>query len=123
MKKTVLTHAPYRSGILLLMVTFTVACAPRSALFEQIQVGFARDDVRSVMGEPDTIQDFIIPEEPFFGAQESLVNLLEPGAIVEEWLYQGKDEDIFIWFASTGNDPREQWRVIEKGIYPEGAVY
>jgi hypothetical protein len=48
------------------------------------------------MGEPDHIQEFILPAEPFFGPQEALVNLVPAETLIEEWQYEIEDELLYI---------------------------
>lgn len=100
-----------------------VGCFSTSSSPDEVEIGFSRDEVIEVMGEPSTIQDFVLPDEPFFGPQEGLERLIPPGTVVEEWIYELDEEVMYIWFASESGLPREEWLVIEIGVYPVGAVF
>jgi hypothetical protein len=89
----------------------------------EIQIGQTRDEVIAVVGDPDEITTFTIPDEPFFGPQESLTNLLEAGTLVEEWRYAFTKEVTYVWFATKSSEPREEWKVIDTATVPADAVY
>ena len=100
-----------------------VSCSLDTSSSGEIEVGFSRDDVIDANGQPAAIQDFVLPDQPFFGPQESLASLLPPGVVVEEWVYELNGEILYVWFASESGEPREGWLVIATGIYPAGAVF
>ena len=110
------------AGISLAM-TFLVACSPSSTPPAEIAPGSSKSDVVALYGEPDRMQEFIIPDEPFFGPQEGLVNLVSPGTMIEEWVYEIDDEELYIWFTGDENEAREDWLVLELGRYSKDAVY
>jgi hypothetical protein len=110
------------AGILLLMA-FLVGCSPASKIPTEIEQGSTKDDVIALYGEPDRTQEFILPEVPFFGPQESLINLVPSGTLIEEWVYEIGDEELYIWFIGDEDEAREDWLVLDLGRYPKGAVY
>ena len=111
-------------NLLLILVLLAVAsCSSTPSSPGEVEIGFSREEVIEVMGEPATTQDFVLPDQPFFGPQESLTSLLPPGTVVEEWVYELDEEVMYVWFAGKSNLPREEWLVIETGVYPAGAVF
>ena len=110
------------AGIILLMA-FLVGCSPASTLPSEIIQGSSKDDVIALYGEPDRTQEFILPEVPFFGPQESLINLVPSGTLIEEWVYEIGYEELYIWFIGDSDEAREDWLVLDLGRYPKGAVY
>ena len=117
------THAnPLLAGITLLLA-FLVACSPASAPPSEITQGSSKEEVIALYGGPDRTQEFTIPDEPFFGPQEGLIDLVPPGTAIEEWAYEIGDEELYIWFTGDDNEAREDWRVLDLGRYPKGAVY
>jgi hypothetical protein len=105
------------------MVTIFVSCSPISTPQEEIVPGSSRNDVIALYGEPDQTQEFILPDAPFFGPQERLINLVPSGTLIEEWVYEIEDEELFIWFTGEGDEPGDDWLVLDLGRYPKGAVY
>ena len=113
---------PFRAGLIFLMA-FIVGCSPVSTPPTEITRGSSKEDVIALYGEPNRTQEFTLPEEPFFGPQEGLANLVSPGTVIEEWVYEIGDEELYIWFTGDNDVAREDWRVLDLGRYPKGAVY
>ena len=111
-------------GLLILFgFLFFFACQPSRDKITEIKAGLSRHEVREVLGEPDQIKPFILPETPFFGPGEHLANILPPGSEVEEWLYPIEGEILYVWFSGPLGSAKESWTVLETAVYPEGAVY
>jgi hypothetical protein len=91
--------------------------------FPLIEPGASRAELILCLGEPAEVQSYNLPTEPFFGPAEGLVNLLEPGTPIEEWIYQDDDTNYYFWFASPTGEAEDQWRLIEKAAYPKGVVF
>lgn len=85
--------------------------------------GSSHTNVLSLLGEPDRVQEFNLPEVPFFGPQESLTDLIPTGTPVEEWVYVLGEEELYVWFAGEEGQVKDQWQVIKTARYPVGAVY
>ena len=100
-----------------------VGCSPASPLPSEIVQGSPKEDVIALCGEPDRAREFILPEVPFFGSQESLINLVPSGTVIEEWVYEIGEEELYIWFTGDIEDARENWPVLDLAKYPKGAVY
>jgi hypothetical protein len=114
----------YSPVLLIFLVLLAIAnCSSATSSPDDVEIGFSRDEVIEVMGEPAMTQDFVLPDQPFFGPQESLANLLPPGTLVEEWIYELDEEVMYVWFASESNLPRAEWLVFETGVYPAGVVF
>jgi hypothetical protein len=110
------------AGFILLM-HLVVSCSPATIPPSEITPGSSKDNVITMYGEPDRTQEFIIPNEPIFGPQEGLVNLVPPGTTIEEWVYEIGDEELYIWFTGDNDAAREKWLVLDLGRYPKDAVY
>jgi hypothetical protein len=111
------------ASVLFILVMGVVDCSQTEDQSAKIQKGFTREDVKSKFGNPDEVNEFELPKVPFYGPQEGLVNLLDPGTLVEEWIYLLGEEVLFVWFAGEADQPIGSWSVIETATYPEGAVY
>jgi hypothetical protein len=110
------------TGILLITAILT-GCSPVATPPLEITQGSSKTDVIALYGEPDRTQEFVIPDEPFFGPQEGLIDLVPPGTLIEEWVYEFGDEDLYVWFTRDDGEPHESWLVLDLGRYPKGAVY
>ena len=112
-------------GLLLLIqaALLMAGCSPGEKAPPSFQVGSTQGEIFEVMGAPDQSQQFIIPDEPFFGPQEELVEVLPAGTEVEEWQYASGDQVLYIWFIGDNDQPRNQWVVISHASYPSGAIY
>jgi len=81
-----------RVCVLLLFSALIVGCSPAATSPAQVKPGSSKEDVIALYGEPDRTQEFIIPDEPFFGPQESLIDLVPPRTTIEEWVYDIGEE-------------------------------
>jgi len=113
---------PIRAAIILLMLLI-VGCSPATTPPAEITQGSSKEAVIRFYGEPDRTQEYIIPDGPFFGPQEGLINFVPPGTLMEEWVYEVEDEELYIWFTGDSDESRENWLVLDLGRYPTGAVY
>jgi len=111
----------FRIGVPFLMVSL-LGCSPASKPPSEIIPGSSKKDVTAMYGEPDHTQEFTIPDEPFFGPQEGLIDLAPPGTVVEEWVYEIGDDELYIWF-TRDDETSENWTVLDLGRYPKGAAY
>lgn len=100
-----------------------VACAPDPASTAELEAGQTRAQVRSEAGEPDTIRDLTLPDEPFWGPQEGLATILRAGTLVEEWQYEVDDDILYVWFAGGGGVERREWTVVDVAAYPADANF
>jgi hypothetical protein len=75
------------------------------------------------LGEPTRTQDFLLPEAPFFGPQESLTGLIPAGTLVKEWVYVQGNEEQYVWFRCDKGGPAVECSLIKSARYPVGAVY
>ena len=108
---------------LFLIALTLVACSPDSTPLPDIIAGASKDDVIAAHGTPHQVRDFILPDEPFFGPQESLINLVPSGSLIEEWLYEIEDDHLYIWFSGEQNGLRKDWLVLAKVRVPHDAIY
>ncbi|MCB0162575.1 MAG: hypothetical protein KDI79_00010 [Anaerolineae bacterium] len=91
--------------------------------FPLIERGASRAELILCLGEPAEVQSYALPTEPFLGPAEGLVNLLDPGTPIEEWIYQDDDTRYYFWFASNTGEAEAFWRLIEKATYPKDVVF
>ena len=92
-------------------------------MYSEIENGLSKDEVIASLGEPDQTREFILPDVPFFGPQESLVNLVAPGTVIEEWVYEIGDEVLYVWFSGEVDQLREDWLVLATARHPKDAVF
>ena len=81
------------------MAILLSGCQARPDNSVVIGPGSSHTNVLSLLGEPDRVQEFNLPEVPFFGPQESLTDLIPAGTPVEEWVYIEGEEELYVWFA------------------------
>jgi hypothetical protein len=104
-------------AVLFIIAVILVGCSPTSSVPSEIRKSSFEGDVIASLGEPDQTQDFILPNEPFYGPQESLVNLVPAGTAIEEWRYEIGDEVLYVWFTGEDDDLREDWLVLATARY------
>ncbi len=115
----------YRTFLRISMIIFYLflsssACRARWA---SLAPGDSPGQVRARLGEPTRTQDFLLPEAPFFGPQESLTGLIPAGTLVEEWVYVQGNEEQYVWFRCDQGEVGEDCSLIKTASYPVGAVY
>lgn len=112
--------------ILIVLMSLVSACASSETpvkSFSEVKSGMSKTQVRNIMGNPELFTVTVLPQQPFFGPQESLVKFLKPGASFEEWQYTDEETIYLIWFSSTKKEPQENWTVVTKFSYSKGAVF
>ncbi|MGD9091295.1 MAG: hypothetical protein PVF74_00495 [Anaerolineales bacterium] len=105
------------------VIALLLGCYPTSPSLTEIGAGTSKVKVLATFGEPDQVQDFVLPDHPFFGPQEGLANLVPPGTVIEEWVYEIGDEVTYVWYTGQADEPREDWRVLATARHPIGAVF
>ena len=110
-------------GVIILIAIVLAGCSPSSSPPPEVSKGSSKGEVIALVGEPDQTQDFILPGEPFFGPQESLINLVPAGTVIQEWVYEIGDEVLYVWFTGEEGKLREDWLVLDSARYPKDAVY
>lgn len=122
--KTVFAIKPlYLSVGLFLASLILAACSAQANVDPEALEGLSQAEVRELLGEPDGVQDFILPADPFFGPQEILSSLVAAGDTVEEWRYEVGEDVQYVWFYGDASQGREGWRVIASVKVPKDAVY
>ncbi len=89
----------------------------------KISPGASRTEVILCLDQPAELNQYELPAPPSFGPSESLASILEPETPIEEWVYYGNENAYYLWFASPTAEPPENWRLVEKAVYPQGAVF
>lgn len=107
----------------LLLVMACVSPQILAQNFSGVKRGMSRVQVKILLGDPEDSTVAVLPQPPFFGPRESLINFLKPGVFFEEWQYTDGKTIYLIWFSSTEEEPRESWKVITKFSYPKGVVF
>jgi len=120
-KSRVLATPIVRLPLFLLIVL--AACSQQTITSDRIEVGLSQSDVKSILGEPSKVQEFAMPEGPFFGPQEVLLELAEPGRAILEWVYEQGEAVLYIWFSGDPGRPTTSFRVIEFATFPNDAVF
>jgi hypothetical protein len=98
-------------------------CSGRVNDKREIEAGFSREEVTRILGDPDQVNEFIMPDGPFFGPQEGLTGLVPAGQLVEEWVYFVEGDARYVWFWEEPDQERDDWRVVLTSVYPKDAVY
>ena len=91
--------------------------------FPKIETGASRAEVTACLGKPAEVREYDLPTGSFFGPSEGLASTLKPGTPVEEWLYYADDQTYYLWFASAVDETKQNWRLVDKAIYPTGADF
>ena len=110
-------------AVIFIIAVVLVGCSPTSLPPSEVGKGSSKGEVIASLGEPNQTQDFMLPDEPFFGPQESLANLVPAGAVIEEWVYEIGDEVLYVWFTGEVDELREDWLVLVTAKYPKDAIY
>ena len=92
-----------------LLLVVAVGCSAERDPTSEIQAGQTRDEVTAAAGDPDEIDEFTLPDKPFFGPQEGLASVLPAGTLAEEWRYRSAGDVIYVWFVADPAEPREAW--------------
>jgi hypothetical protein len=112
------------ANLLLILGAIVLAgCTKAAEPPGQVEAGLSKAEVIQILGEPNEMSEFSLPDEPFFGPQESLTGLIPAGSIVDEWRYIENGQVQYIWFSGESLENRSEWRVIALASYPEGAVF
>lgn len=118
------TLAKWKYRVCILTLTaLLLGCSPAAPPTVELNRGASKDEVIAAFGEPDRTQDFILPDQPFFGPQEGLVDLVPAGTLIEEWVYEMGDEVLYVWFTGENGEARRDWRLLETARHPNDAVY
>ncbi len=91
--------------------------------FAKVQRGLSRLEVEKLVGEPNATRNDVVPDRPYWGPTEGLASVIGNHAPYEEWQYKDSQYDYYIWFSTTEGKPKEEWVVIGKAKYPQGAVF
>jgi hypothetical protein len=106
------------------MTGLTLAsCDATSPAPIDIEPGSSQSDVRRALGEPNEKNRFDLPDSPFFGPREGLTRRVAAGTMIEEWIYEIEDEELYVWFTREGPGSTAEWLVVLTGRYPQDAVY
>ena len=120
-------HSPRRHPsliyLLVLSALLMTGCLRAQHSQVELKAGLTHQEVRRVLGQPDEIQEFVMPNGAFFGPQEALSGLVPTGSLVEEWRYKLNDEVIYVWFYGDSSQGKDAWRLIATTIVPKDAIY
>lgn len=106
---------------LALVLIILTACSQTAS---KIEIGLSLADVKAILGVPGMVQEFKMPDQPlFFGPQEDLYKLSDPGTLILEWVYERGEEVLYVWFSRDPGRPTMNFRVIEFTTAPKDAIY
>jgi hypothetical protein len=105
------------------LVYCTILISLVSCRAVSVSPGDSPDKVSRLLGEPTRTQNFLLPEAPFFGPQESLTGLIPAGTPVEEWVYVQAGEELYVWFRCDQGELEGKCSLVKSARYPVGAVY
>lgn len=86
------------------------------ASFQRLSDGMTEEQVETLVGKPDTVEDTIVPVGSGWGMQDSLVFPIRGGESVLQWTYLGDDKDHCVWFAKL----EDGWRLTLRASLPFG---
>ena len=89
----------------------------------ELKAGQTPQEVEAALGQPDEVNDFVMPDGPFFGPQEALSGLVSAGSVVEERQYKVNDDVIYVWFYGDSTAEKNSWRLIATATVSKDAVY
>ena len=114
-----------RLPVILVLVAASLALAACGTIGppQGVQLGMPRNLVLNELGGADEVTDFVMPEGGFFGPQEALSGLVEPGTTVEQWVYYLDGEVTYAWFAGPAGSDRGSWTLVASATVPSDAVY
>lgn len=84
---------------------------------EQIATGQSMREIRSLLGEPDSIDTSIKIDQPIWGPEESFWDVIPAGTSLERWRYDLRDGTLNLYFVD-GSDTLGY-----KAFAPKGVVY
>ena len=111
------------SAALFIPMIGVAGCANTGSSETEVREGLTREEVLNALGDPAEVQEFRVPDEPFFGPQEILTSLVPAGATVVEWVYRMDGELTYIWFFGEAEQSRDSWTVVATATHPQDAVY
>ena len=89
----------------------------------KLKTGLSQDEVRHLLGQPNEMRDFVMPDGAFFGPQEILSGVIPAGGLVEEWRYIEDDEVMYLWFYSATKEGKDKMKLISTSTVPKDAIY
>ena len=89
----------------------------------KLKTGLSQDEVRHLLGQPNEMRDFVMPDGAFFGPQEILSGVIPTGGLVEEWRYNVDDEVMYLWFYSATKEGKDKMKLISTATVPKDAIY
>ena len=89
----------------------------------KLKTGLSQDEVRHLLGQPNEMRDFVMPDGAFFGPQEILSGVIPAGGLVEEWRYNVDDEVMYLWFYSATKEGKDKMKLISTATVPKDAIY
>lgn len=122
-------HRFINGWLIRIIVLFTLSTSILSACNggnkdqTEIEPGLSKGEVTRILGDPSEVNEFVMPDGPFFGPQEGLTGLVPAGGLVEEWVYYIDGEVRYVWFWGGPDQEREAWHVVLTSVYPKDAVY
>ena len=114
---------PHFVHLLAISTMLIAGCLRAQSPQVELEVGFTHQEVRDALGEPDETQEFVVPDGPFFGPQETLSGLVPAGSLVEEWRYELNDEVRYVWFYGDPAAGKDARKLIATTIVPRDAIY
>lgn len=86
--------------------------------FQKLVPGMTPQDVESLVGIPDEIDDSPIPEGSGFGLQDAFEYKIAPGEPALQWTYWDGEQDHAVWFAK----PVDRWLLTLRLSAPRGVI-
>ncbi len=101
----------------MLLVFSIISCNEEQDIYELVQVGQTKREIKSIFGNPDKIKNFNKPEGPIWGPEEEFWDKIPSGSKLEVWSYINDAGNLNLYFIGSNN------HLNYKAFTPKGVVY
>lgn len=101
-----------------IFVTVLLLCGcSNGPLSDSVSVGQGKDEIRKILGEPQSVETSIKRNEVIWGPEEEFWDDIPKGSELEKWCYEQSDGNLNLYFVD-GRD-----KLGYKAFVPKGVVY
>jgi hypothetical protein len=113
----VLDMNKYAISIFLLLSFVLPLSAEESNIFQLIEIGQTRDEIKKILNAPDEIKTFVKSGHPIWGPEEEFWDKIPNGAKLEVWRYISEIGHLNLYFLDQDD------HLSYKAFAPKGFVY
>lgn len=103
--------------ILVLLVISLVCIAGEGNIFDRVQTGQTKEQIRKKLGEPHEIKLLMKQSGPIWGPEEEFWHKIPERTKLEVWRYKNPQGQLNLYFMDGGNT------LAYKAYAPKGVVY